>query len=404
MQIPKKICFLLILASVGTQVDAQLSSLNQLDGRVNTINTAVPFLRISPDARSGAMGDAGIGLSPDASSIYWNTAKLAFAEEDMGLSVSYTPWLRELVPDIYLAHLGAYKRIDKLSTLALGLKYFSLGNIAFTDISGNPIGDFSPHEYHFAVGYARKLSESFSTGINLSYVYSNLASGYSVSGNVIKPGIGAAADISFMYHNDHIKIGDGKSTLNIGATISNIGNKITYTANAQNKDFMPTDLGIGGGLIMKFDDFNRLTAILDINKLLVPTPDSAGTFRNLSVPAGIFGSFSDAPGGFTEEFHELMYSGGLEYWYSTKDNKNVTHDLFAIRAGYYNEHKLKGNRKYLTAGVGIKYSVFGLNFSYLIPTSGQKNPLDNTLRFSLIFDFDKLGKGDKDTSATPNSN
>lgn len=380
--------FFVITIFVSANSFSQIST-GQLDGRVNTINTAVPFLRITPDARSGAMGDVGIGLSPDASSIYWNTAKLAFAPKSLGIAISYTPWLKELVNDIYLAHLAVYKKIDDLSTITFGLKYFSLGNITFTDISGNTIGDFKPHEFHFQTGYARKLSDKFSTGLNLGYIYSNLASGQSVSGIPIKAGVGAAADISFMYHNEHIKIGEGgKSTLNIGATISNIGNKITYTENAQNKDFIPTNLGIGSALTMRFDDFNRLTLAIDINKLLVPTPDSAGTWRTQSVPSGMFGSFSDAPGGLTEEIHELMYSTGAEYWYSDKNGN----DLFAIRAGYYNEHKLKGNRKYITAGLGIKYNVFGLNFSYLIPTSGQKNPLDNTLRFSLVFDFDSVGK------------
>lgn len=363
-------------------------STNQLDGRVNTINTAVPFLRIGPDARSGAMGDLGIGLSPDANAIYWNTAKIPFAEKDLSVSMTYTPWLKELVPDIYLANLSAFKKIDKLQGITASLRYFSLGNINFTDVNGGSLGSARPHEFALNVGYARKLSDHFSTGINLGYIYSNLAQGQSVNSIKIEAGKAVAGDVSFFYNNKS-KLFNTKGDYNIGLTISNIGNKMTYTRSADNanKDYIPTNLGIGAGYTFHFDEYNELSLVGEINKLLVPTPDTTDDnnnkifdYKEKSVPAGILGSFSDAPGGMKEEFQELMYSVGVEYWYKKQ---------FAIRAGYFNENKLKGNRKYLTAGVGIRYSVFGLNFSYLIPTTIQKSPLDNTLRFSLLFEFDK---------------
>lgn len=363
-------------------------STNQLDGRVNTINTAVPFLRIGPDARSGAMGDLGIGLSPDANAIYWNTAKIPFAEKDLSVSMTYTPWLKELVPDIYLANLSAFKKIDKLQGITASLRYFSLGNINFTDVNGGSLGSARPHEFALNVGYARKLSDHFSTGINLGYIYSNLAQGQSVNSIKIEAGKAVAGDVSFFYNNKS-KLFNTKGDYNIGLTISNIGNKMTYTRSADNanKDYIPTNLGIGAGYTFHFDEYNELSLVGEINKLLVPTPDTTDDnnnkifdYKEKSVPAGILGSFGDAPGGMKEEFQELMYSVGVEYWYKKQ---------FAIRAGYFNENKLKGNRKYLTAGVGIRYSVFGLNFSYLIPTTIQKSPLDNTLRFSLLFEFDK---------------
>lgn len=356
-----------------------------IDGRpVNTIYTAVPFLRIGPDARSGALGDMGIALSADGNSMYWNTAKLALAEKQVGIAVTFTPWLRELVNDIYLADLSGYAKIDEQSAITSSLRYFSLGSIQFTNASGQFIQDFNPREFAFNVGYARKLSENFSLGLNLSYIYSNLAAGQTVNGVLIKAGKAASGDVSFFYTKEY----KNNNALNWGLTISNIGSKITYTQSADTKDFIPTNLGIGAGYTIKFDDYNKITLLGEINKLLVPTPDSSAEFRNKGVPAGIFGSFSDAPGGLNEEIRELMYSVGAEYWFSNK----LKQDLFALRAGYYNEHATKGNRKYLTAGLGIKYNKFGLNFSYLIPTSNQRNPLDNTLRFSLMFDFDKISK------------
>jgi hypothetical protein len=380
---------LLFTVSFSNAVKAQGVSSDSLDGLSKTINTAVPFLRIAPDARSGAMGDVGVALSPDANSVFWNTAKIAFAENQLGLAVTYTPWLRELVNDIYLATLGGYYKVDDLNALTLGLRYFSLGSITFTSQTGQVIGDFNPQEFCIDGGYARKISEHFSTGLNLGFVYSNLASGYSVNNIPIKAGKAVKADISFFY-NHKLKFGDTKGYYNIGATVANMGNKITYTESAENKDFLPTNLGVGGDVTFEFDDYNKLTFDLDLNKLLVPTPDDSGAYKDMGVVEGMFKSFVDAPGGLSEELQEIMISAGAEYWYR---------ELFSVRAGYFYEDKNKGGRQYLTAGLGVKYNVFGLNFSYLIPTSSQKNPLDNTLRFSLIFDFEALSNEQEEPPA-----
>ena len=382
---------------------AQNNIADSLDGRTNVINTAVPFLRIAPDARSGAMGDAGLALSTDANSIFWNTAKIPFApkkeggtDQKMEVAVTYTPWLRELVNDIYLASLGGYYKIDDVQGLAFGLRYFSLGSITFTDASGNTLGDFNPQEFCIDAGYGRKLSKYFATGLNLGFVYSNLAQGYAVNNIPIKAGKAVKADLSFMFHHP-AKFGKTiKGEYSIGTTIANIGNKITYTESAENKDFLPTNWGLGAGITFKFDDYNKLVYDLDLNKLLVPTPDSSGEFRSKSMVEGVFSSFSDAPGGFQEELREINISTGAEYWYK---------DLFAVRGGYFYEDKTKGARQYLTAGLGIKYNIFGLNFSYLIPTSSQKNPLDNTLRFTLYFNFDDIKKAQEaPTGGSDNAN
>lgn len=377
--IAASVFFLITSLCCSTVAQAQTAA-DSLDGRVNVINTAVPFLRIAPDARSGAMGDVGVGLSPDANSVFWNTAKITFATNDLALGVTYTPWLRSLVNDIYLASLGGYYKVDEKQALAFGLRYFSLGSITFTSASGTVIGDFSPQEFAIDMGYSRKLAEHFSIGLNLGFVYSNLAASYVVNNVPIKAGKAVKADISTFYHHP-AKWGKTKGSYSIGATIANIGNKITYTESAENKDFLPCNLGIGSDFTFQFDDYNKLSFNLDLNKLLVPTPDSAGDYRSLSTIQGIFQSFTDAPGGFSEEMREIMISTGAEYWYR---------ELFSVRAGFFYEDKTKGARQFITAGFGIKYNVFGLNFSYLIPTSSQKTPLDNTLRFSLLFDFDAL--------------
>ena len=365
---------------------------------VNTILTAVPFLRIVADARSGAMGDAGIGISPDANAMHFNQSKLVLAEQPLGISATYTPWLRSLgLNDVYLAYLTGYYKLDDLQAVGVGLRYFSLGDINFTDENGNPTGTGRPNEFEATVAYSRKLTEKFTAAVGAKFIYSNLAAGQQVDGQVIEAGTAGAADISFTYHTD-VEANGRKSNLMIGAAITNIGSKITYTnaANRQ-KDFLPTNLGIGGGWTFNFDDYNSLTVAADINKMLVPTrcfddPDTpenecdadgngVNDWREASPISGIFSSFSDAPNGFDEELKELMYSVGLEYWYDKQ---------FAVRAGYFTESRSKGDRHFFTVGLGLKYNIFGLNFSYLVPTTNQRNPLDNTLRFSLLFDFGAL--------------
>ena len=365
----------------------------------NTILTAVPFLRIVADARSGAMGDAGIAISPDANAMHFNQSKLVFADKPLGISATYTPWLRALgLTDVYLAYLTGYYKLDDLQEIGVGLRYFSLGDINFTDENGTPIGTGRPNEFDINVAYSRKLTDKFSAAVGAKFIYSNLAAGQQVDGQIIEAGTAGAADISFSYKTD-FEANGRPSDLMVGIAITNIGSKITYT-NAANKqkDFLPTNLGIGGAWTLNFDSYNSLTVAADINKLLVPTrcfddpdtpenecdQDGNGTadWREQSPVAGIFSSFSDAPNGFDEELRELMYSVGVEYWYDKQ---------FAVRAGYFTESRSKGDRHFFTVGLGLKYNVFGLNFSYLVPTTNQRNPLDNTLRFSLLFDFGAFG-------------
>ncbi len=364
-----------------------------LDGTpcINTVLTAVPFLRIVADARSGAMGDVGIGLSPDANAIHFNPSKLAFAEEKMSVSATYTPWLRALgLNDVYLAYLTGYYKLDDAQAIGVGLRFFSLGDIPFTDVNGEPLITGRPREFDITATYARKLADRFSASVSAKFIYSNLAAGQIVSGEVIEPGVAGAADFSLTY-NAPIELKNMSSELMVGLAISNIGSKVTYTKSLT-KDFLPANFGLGAAWNLDINDFNRITFAADVNKLLVPTPcqglecDQDGNgipdYKEESSIGAIFSSFGDAPEGFREEMRELMFSFGMEYWYDKQ---------FAVRLGYYTEHIQKGGRKFLTAGLGLKYNVFGLNFSYLVPTTNQRNPLDNTLRFSLLFDFGAFG-------------
>lgn len=396
----KSIAFLIVYMGILSGVYAQKLTVQDLKGgkTVNTITTAVPFLLIAPDSRAGSMGDVGAASTPDANSIHWNASKLAFIDKNVGFSMSYTPWLRALVPDINLAYLSGYKKLDKTQVIAASLRYFSLGNIAFTDIVGNSTGQFTPNEFAIDAAYARKLSENFSGGMALRYIYSNLTGGIPLeNGQTSHAGMSVATDIS-AYYQKEMTLSEKKSLLGIGLNISNIGAKVSYTETG-NKDFIPINLRLGSSLKVDMDQYNTISVMADVNKLLVPTPpvyktDASGAYikdsdgnpeiaagrnPNVGVAKGIFGSFNDAPGGALEEFHELNYSLGLEYWYDKQ---------FAIRTGYFYEHRTKGNRQYLTFGAGLKYNVFGLDFAYVVPTSDQNSPLQNTLRFTLLFDFD----------------
>ncbi len=363
---------------------------------VNTLITALPFLRIIPDARSAALGDAGIALSADPNAVFFNASKLSFAEDDLGLSLTYTPWLRSLgLNDVYMAYLSGYKKLDDdLSAVAVSLKYFSLGRIAFTDANGQSIGEGNPNEFELTGAYSRKLSEKLSVGISLKFIFSNLASGQAIDNVEITPATAGAADLSLFYTTP-VDLPNIKTELSVGAAVTNIGTRVSYT-NSANRDYLPANLGIGAAWKLDLDQYNQLTFVTDFNKLLVPTPcvgdaadcENSGDpeiidYKEQSVIGSIFNSFGDAPDGASEEFREINYSVGVEYWYDQQ---------FAVRAGYYNEDATKGNRKYFTLGLGIKYNIFGLNFSYLIPTNSQRSPLDNTLRFSLLFDFGEVGE------------
>ncbi len=357
--------------------------------RLNVVTSAVPFLRISPDARSGGMGDAGIATTPDANSVYWNLAKTTFNTSKAGATLTYTPWLKDLgLNDVYLASLAGYYKLDDNQAIGASLRYFSLGNIQFTDALGNDLSSYRPREFSFDAGYSRKLSSKNSIGVALRYINSSLANG-TFNGQTYKAGTSVAGDLSF-FHSGNKENGEG---LAYGVVLSNLGAKISYTNDATQKDYIPANLGLGAAYTKVFDDNSKVTFALDVNKLLVPTPpvfsgtnaaeDSAALskYRNQGIVSSWFKSFGDAPDGFSEEIKEFQASIGAEYWYNNQ---------FALRAGYFYENPSKGNRKYFTLGAGLKYNMFGINFSYLLPSGNgvTRNPLSNTLRFSLLFDFD----------------
>ncbi len=386
MRLKKRTTILLILLITlsGTNIlNAQDSS-----GELNAIQTVVPFLTIAPDSRGGAMGDAGVATSPDVYSMHWNPAKFAFIDGKGGIGIAYSPWLRNLVPDINIAYLSGYYRFDTKQVINGSLIYSSLGDVSFTDDFGNLKRTFKPNEWSFDLGYSRLFTDNFAGGIAFRFIYSNLTGGFYSGGEATKPGISVAADISAYYRKD-IDLLNKNAQIAFGGNISNIGAKMSYS-DSQTSDFIPINMRIGTACTFDLDQYNKITLTIDINKLLVPTPplydisnpDSiiAGKDPNTAVPVAIFQSFIDAPGGFKEELHELTYSYGAEYWYN---------EQFAIRAGYFHENETKGNRKYFTAGAGFRLSGFTVDFSYLMPTV-QNHPLARTLRFSLAFDINAL--------------
>ena len=376
---------------------------------INPITTAVPFLGISPDARAGGMGDLGVATRPDNASMAWNLAKTPFQERNTSIGISYSPWLRTLIPDVNLAYLSFTQKIKTFGAFSASLRYFSLGNVTFTDVSGGVIGNYNPNEFALDAGYAMKLTDKLSMGVAFRFIYSNLTLGQSVGGQATKPGLAGAGDITLYYENKDWKIGKMPVTFRWGTAFTNLGSKIRYTQNSR-ADFIPMNLRFGPSLDMQLDQegLHTLMVAVEINKLLVPTNpsyerDSAGFVivdqagnpvvqygqsPNKGVINGMFTSFADAPGGLREEFNEYNISFGMEYWYNR---------IFALRAGYFNEARQKGNRKYVTLGLGLRYSVFGFDFSYLVPVV-SRNPLENTLRFTLSFDFDKLSTIGKEGS------
>lgn len=380
------------------------SNTNVIGQELNTITTAVPFLLVAPDSRAGALGDMGVATSADVNSQAYNPSKYVFNKNRFGISISYSPWLRKLVNDINLLYLSTYFKITENDALALSLRYFSLGDISFTDINGEPMGDQKPNEFAIDLGYSRKLIDQLSIAITPRFIYSNLTAGQYVEGQETSAGLAGAADISLFYQQDFgfKKSPKMNSTLRAGFNISNIGNKISYSSGTLRRDFLPTNLKLGVSYTVEFDQFNKLMAGVEVNKLLVPTNpiyetdsmnkivyDAAGNpviaygkNPDVSVAQGIFQSFGDAPGGALEEFHEVTWSVGLEYSYR---------DLLFVRTGYFYEHPTKGNRQFITLGAGIHYSIFGLDVAYLF-TVDQHHPLENTLRFTLTFDFASFNK------------
>lgn len=388
----KKALFLLLLSSVSMLGFAQLNNPNAdvdwLSGKVENgnriISTGVPLLLIAPDSRAGAMGDVGAASKPDANSIHWNAAKLSFTEKKAGLSFSYTPWLRQIVSDIKLMYLSGYYKIDDRSTVGGSLTYFSLGSIDFFSEEGISTGTYKPNEFTFDLAYSMKLSNNLSLSLTGRYIRSDLTQGQNVGTTQTHAANAAAADLGLYYQNK-LNI-DLPSEYAFGLQISNLGTKISYSDNMESS-FLPANLRLGGRYTMDFDQFNNLSLMVDLNKLLVPTPPVynedgsiyAGMDPNVGILQGAIQSFYDAPNGLKEEMQEISLSVGAEYWY----NK-----VLAVRAGYFYEAKNKGARQYLTVGAGLRYNVMGLDISYLISTSAlSNNPLKNTLRIALTFDL-----------------
>lgn len=382
------ISLLLVMACI-TATKAQ-----DIKNQLNPIYYGVTSLAIAPDARGGGMGDVGAATDPDVHSQYWNPAKYPFCISRAGVSLNYTPWLRQLVNDIDLANLTGYYRIGNYDALSASLRYFSLGEVIANDDM-----TIKPYEMSFDVAYSRMLSENFSAAVALRYIYSDLA--YKQDDETT-PGSAFAADIA-LYHNGYIMLGNRECQLGWGLNISNIGSKISYDE-GNTSEFIPTNLRLGASLMVPLDEYNTISFSADLNKFLIPTrptyeqykekfPDVGDEdydgyrnwlegegYYNTSPISGIFKSFSDAPGGFKEELQEIQWSAGIEYSYNNQ---------FFLRGGYHYEHPNKGNRKYFTLGAGFKMNVFSIDAGYVISTA-QTNPLDQTLRFSLTFDMDGI--------------
>jgi hypothetical protein len=418
--ITNSIFFLFLSLSVFSQPTS--GGATQGDLQLNTITTALPFLAITPDSRAGAMGDAGTALSANSTSIYWNTSILNFAKEKSEISVSYTPWLRQLTNDIHLSYVAGYRKLNKRNAIAGSLRFFSLGEITFTDVTGDVIRDDKPSEFELTGGYAFRLSDKMSIGINGKFAYSNLTGGLPVAGVATKPGIAGASDISFTYYNDEAKIGKTKGVYTFATTINNIGNKIAYSELAS-RDFLPMNLKIGNSFKAQFDKYNDVVFSLDLQRLLVPTPGYydmidgeytliSGKPDDVGVISGLLQSFYDAPGvpvkdedgNYTlnadgtyevvsgtrlkEELAEINLGFGMEYWYN---------NVLALRTGFFYENRNKGNRQFLNFGVGFKYNMFGIDISYLASLTRQ-SPLANTLRFTLRLNFASNGEGNGGSS------
>lgn len=357
-----------------------VSSFAQNAEPINIVTSAVPFLRISPDARAGGMGDMGISTTPDINSQFYNVAKYPFTKSNAGIGLTYTPWLKDLgLNDVFLASLAGYYKFDEQQAISASLRYFSLGNIQFTDALGNDLNQFNPREFGLDLGYSRKLSDQLSLGVALRYIYSNLAGGASSNGVSYKAGTAVAGDIG-LYYTTANEEGQG---WNIGAAFTNLGSKISYTSDASQRNYIPANFGVGVGHTWVTNEVHKITLSGEINKLLVPAPPGStgdqskdsiayADYNSNGVVTGWFKSFSN---------NALAYSVGGEYMYN---------DQFALRAGYYGESANMGKRSYVTLGVGINYNIFGLNFSYLLPSGNgvNRNPLSNTIRFSLLFNLD----------------
>ncbi|WP_296705782.1 type IX secretion system outer membrane channel protein PorV [Algoriphagus sp.] len=396
----RKHILLLIFTLASFATFAQNSTIiSGQDPSRRVITTAVPFLNFAPDSRHSAMGDVGVATSPDANSAHWNSGKLAFVEDKMGFSLSYSPWLGKLVNDMSLSYLSGFVKIDEVSAFGFDLRYFNMGDIQLTDGLGNELGEFNPRDIAIGGTYSRKLSSNLALGISARFIHSNLSGNISSSGgNESRPGISVGTDVG-LYYQKPIFSGSKEGTWSWGVNISNIGPKITYNS-ADDLDYIPTNLRLGTAYSLDLDPLNTITFALDFNKLLVPTPPiyatnedgtlvtdedgnlviAEGKDPNRPLISGMFGSFADAPGGFSEEMQEITVSFGVEYTYAEK---------FNLRTGYFFENQSKGGRKYFTMGVGFDLKRIGFDFSYLVPQK-QNHPLAETLRFSLLYTISDL--------------
>ena len=396
------VAMLVLMAATMSSVYAQNIVLGQ-DKTRNVITTAVPSLMIGPDSRVGAIGEAGVALQNDINAQHWNPAKYAFMENPFGAGFSYSPWLAGLgCHDIYLAYLAGYVKSDKMGAVSFSLRYFSMGDMELTDEMGNIIGKATPNEFAVDAGYSRKLIDNLSMAVSFRFIYSDLSRGGSQS--EIKPGMTGAADIGLFYVKD-LKANTVESNkISWGLCLSNIGGKISYST-TDYRSYIPANFRTGIAYELGIDKYNKITFLFDLNKLLVPTPplygkdtatgklvieggrkEYADHYRNVSPAESLFKSWYDAPRGFGEEMEEFIQNIGLEYGYN---------DVFFVRTGFFNEAKTKGNRKYITFGVGLKYSMFAIDAAYILPVNSRNHPLENTLRFSLTFDFFKNNKKQK---------
>ncbi|MFM7194797.1 MAG: type IX secretion system outer membrane channel protein PorV [Bacteroidota bacterium] len=340
------------------------------DSTSKVITTGVPFLSITPDARAAGMGDVGVATSADAASAFWNAGKLAFIENDKGISMSYTPWLAKIINDMYLFHIGGFYKINREQTIGVSMKYFDLGEVTFTSGNNTIIGEYNPREFAIDATYSRMLTENLSVGTTLRYVHSNLTGSLITNNQESRPGKSVAADLGVYYQKP---FESRNATLTMGATITNLGAKISYS-DGINKDFLPTNLRVGAAYKIEVNPLNSFAFAMDLNKLMVPSPGPEA--RTKSMLSGVFGSFGDARGGFKEEVHEVIVAFGAEYWY----NKT-----FALRTGYFNEARDKGYRKYATGGVGFRHDRFGIDVAYMVPMNKRENALAETVRFTLHF-------------------
>ena len=371
-------CIILVFLASFSFASLAQNSATVLGQDRGVITTAVPFLTIAPDPISGAMGDVGAATRPNVNAIHWNPAKLAFVNKEWGFGLSYTPWLKRFVDDMSISYLSGYKKIDDLQTFGFALTFFNLGDIELTNGAGNSLGSFNPREFSLATSYSRVLGNNFSIGVTGKFISSNLSG--NITANPVsdpKPGTSIAADIG-IYKKSNMQLFGKNAELGLAAVITNIGSKISYNS-ADEEDFIPTNLRLGSALTTFLDPYNKVTFALDLNKLMVPTPQPDGSHNGKPLLSGIFGSFGDAPGGFSEEMQEIMISFGVEYNYK---------ETFSLRTGYFYENKNKGNRRYFTMGVGFEQNNFGFDFAYLVPQV-QNNPLAETLRFGLTYSLDK---------------